>query len=559
MKKHLVTRVLAAAAVLVLTLTSSACSSNSGSGTSGKTLSPADVVAEPEATMGALDTLTKLGLPGSWSEIAYVDSNGDLVLLSAVSAGAADYGTAYTLVYNLATGSTLYRAPSYTMYDGLDGKAKVEGSDTWQAVQLMAMNTFVVTDQDGVSTLYGSDGGFLLRREDETIGVSGFTRRITAGYQTWELLENGSLKEIVPEKLSMASKEITSTDVPYAEDYVHSIDESARTVCVYRKSDGGVAAFYCYPSEAVSCTSCPLNNGNVLLQYREAVEEPEGVVLAESAYDIVDGEGAKWLLHTLILSAESGETTELALPYVVWGIYSRYFCDYYQFMYDREFDFSLQDTVENVAYLKPIRQKHTVTGMEAVVAVVDNDGTMKELTLWQADQYGLPKRIGEDRYVVNTVSERKYLYDGEGKLIGDVTGSTPGSNWIVSDRAVFDYDGDVLLDYGAKGWTLRDQSDTAILFCDEDTDRWYLFGGDKPVEVSATRLDVVPIEAGCVFRDADTGKYTVWGGARKIGTLDAAVIAAQSVEDGGLLFVRNVAGTMDVYFTYNAAWMAARK
>lgn len=557
MKKHLVTRILAAAAVLVLTLTGSACSDSSGS--SGKTLSPADVVAVPEATMGAFDTLTKLGLPGSWSEIAYVDSNGDLVLLSAVSVGAADYGTAYTLVYNLATGSTLYRAPSYTMYDGLDGKAKVEGSDTWQAVQLMAMNTFVVTDQDGVSTLYGSDGGFLLRREDEAIEVSGFTRRITAGYQTWELLENGSLQEIVPEKLSMATKDITGKGVPYAEDYVHSIDESARTVCVYRKSDGGVAAFYCYPSEAVNCISCPLNNGNVLIQYKEAVEEPEGVVLAESAYDIVDGEDEKWLLHTLLLSAENGETTELELPYVVEGIYTRYFCDYFQFMYDGLVDFSLQDTVENVAYLRPIRQKHTVTGMEAVAAVMGNDGTVKELTRWQADQYGLPQRVGEDRYVVSTVSDRQYLYDGEGKLIGDVTGSTLASGWIVSDRAVFDYDGDVLLDYTAKGWTLRDQSDTAILFCDEDTDSWYLFDGDKPIKVPATRLDIVPIEAGCVFRDADTGKYTVWGGARQIGTLDAAVIEAQSVKDGGLLFVRNAAGTMDVYFTYNAAWMETRK
>lgn len=552
MKKHLVTRVLAAAAVLVLALTSSACSSNSGSGTSGKTISPADVVAEPKATMGALDTLTKLGIPGSWSEITCMGTSEDLVLLAAMSA---DTGKPYTLVYNLATGSTLYNYETGVV----ENEGTAAGGSTGQTVQLKPMNTFVVTDQNGVSTLYGSDGGFLLRREDETIEVSGFTRRITAGYQTWELLENGSLQEIVPEKLSMATKDITGKGVPYAEDYVHSIDESARTVCVYRKSDGGVAAFYCYPSEAVRYTSCPLNNGNVLIQYREAVEEPDGVVLAESAYDIVDGEGGKWLLHTLLLSAESGETTELELPYVVDGIYTRYFCDYYQFMYDGVFDFSLQDTVENVAYLQPIRQKHIVTRVENVVAVMGNDGTVQELTRWQADQYGLPQRISEDRYVVSTVSDRQYLYDGEGKLIGDVTGSTLGSNWIVSDRAVFDYDGDVLLDYGAKGWTLRDQSDTAILFCDEDTDRWYLFGGDKPVEVPATRLDIVPIEVGCAIRDTDTGRYTVWGGARQIGTLDAAVTEAQSVKDGGLLFVRNAAGTMDVYFAYNAAWMAARK
>lgn len=553
MKKHLATRVLAVAAVLVLTLTGSACSDSSGS--SGKTLSSADVVAEPKAAMGALDTLTRLGLPGSWSEIACKDSRGDLVLLSAVSA---DTGKPYTLIYNLATGSTLYNYET----GAVENENQAAGGSTGQTVLLKAMNTFVVTDQDGVSTLYGSDGGFLLRREDETIEVSGFTRRITAGYQTWELQENGSLQEIVPEKISMATKDITGKGVPYAEDYVHSIDESARTVCVYRKSDGGVAAFYCYPSEAVSCTSCPLNNGNVLIQYKEAVEEPDGVVLTESAYDIIDEEGGKWLLHTLLLSAESGETTELELPYVVSGIYTRYFCDYCQFLYkevDGVFDFSMQDTVENVAYLRPIRQKHTVTGMETVAAVMGNDGTVKELTRWQADQYGLPKRISKDRYVVSTVSERKYLYDGEGKLVGDVTGSTLASGWIVSDRAVFDYDGDVLLDYGAKGWTLREQSDTAILFCDEDTNSWYLFDGDKPIKVPETRLDIVPIEVGCVFRDADTGKYTVWGGARQIGTLDAAVLDAYVTEDGGLLFVRNAVGTMDVYFTYNAAWMAARK
>lgn len=534
--KHSILQVIALAMMLVLVAAAgSACSAKEGTA-GGKGLSPADVLAEPDAPGGAPDTLTKLGVAGAWRDMEFSEAKGDLVRLSATAEGENGTETPYTLIYNLASGSTLYLAASYE----LD-----EPEDDREPVRLMGMNTYLVVDKTGASTLYGSDGGFLLHRKEEEIRVYDSTRLIKAGYQTWKLLENGSLEEVTTPP-STAMDDVKELEVQrYTEDYVHVILEDAAYVY---EENGRLAAFYRYPAVAVNRRAWALQNGSLLIQYVEAVEEPEGTVLAETDYDLVY-QSAKWRLHTLLLSVETGETTELDFPYVVRDIDTRY-------SYNQN-GVILTDKLDNLAILEPIQQKHIATqAIGSLYAGLTNQGAVQELTRWQADQMGLPLRISKDRYILSTQNERKYLYSGKGKLIADVTGSSVlSARWILTDRAVFDLDGDLLLDYGERDWQWMGASSGGMLFCKEEGSgsRWYLFAGDKPVEVPATSLHNLSYTGCYIFYSEDTDAYSVWGGDKKLGTLDQPLYGMYAVENGVLMFNRNAAGMVDVYYAHNTA------
>lgn len=425
-------------------------------------------------------------------------------------------------------------------------------------------------DSQTLYSLYNQKGEVLLTSEDPIEVEVDYDDDdtaiilVTADQVTYRFNEaTQTLGRVGGQSASLTSSPLEDADVEeVAEGYLTQIGDSEVRVLV--KDTGALAAYYAFPSYADEKAAYSLNGGNVLIQYYVHVPQLDGIEIKDDEYDIeiLSGEeSGKYTMKTLLLSVETGKASEIEFPYLVAGIVTQY---------AKNAELDLVDTVEAVAalYAIPKDKRLDLSEHAAIFATIDNDATVSKLSLVRDDEIDLPELVYEDRFVIRvsgvTDSSRRYLYDGEGNLIGDITGSSLYKEWILSDTGVFDYNGDLLFDYAAANYTVAQKCDTYIVFVGtgKELGSMYLFTGDKNAIVTlATAQDNAVLtwqraSAGCfiIRREKDDGSYIyeLYSNGKVMGTFRHEPEVVHTSDPAMLLQVKQSSKTL-YYLLYSGS------
>lgn len=556
-------------ALLLLLPTLAACSSKD----EGKSILSI-MASTPDGEETSYNAVKPLTLPGLGTQIHVKSCRGDLLSLFSEEESTESFETIYKAqvsVCNIATGETLYTMekssnrhgdlasilPQISLYGcGLFLVAEVtnetELENSWY---FEPEYRYTLRNSEGATLLIGEDKITVTEQYDET------TLEVECDGTTY--LYDGEKGKLEKKKV-IGGASMTSDPVDiggdgvdmYAEGYVFDTDSSY--VRVFEKESGEMVAFYAFPSFASTRNAFPLNNGNVLIQYLVKVPQQDGVALKNSDYDIEkrSSDGSTYYkMTTLLLSAKNGKTSSVKLSYLLDSVGTEYLC-----MQDN--DFGIKEGFRNLAIATPIPSDKLLDSSShaEVVLKMDNDGSATELEYLRGDQLGLPTLVYKNRYLIRAEalgegSNRRYIYNEKGKLIGDVTGSTLLKNWIVSDTGVFDYNGKLLLDMEEKKVRVATLGEDFILFADANGEdgSLYLFTGaddfkflsnsDKMVQVAWDRS-----YGGCFLLSAldEEGQYTykLYCGDKVIGTFDHKPEALVETSAGLLIRIQQEEKTL---------------
>lgn len=467
--------------VLLLLPTLAACS---GSKTSSLDVLPSEHIQQEVPSYNVLKPLT---LPGVGSHVQVQDCRGDLLVLYSEDLSDGKMQDPQLSVYNVATNRIVFTSSQPVMitpyacglFSVSDIRTQTESAPTCE-YRLYDAKGMLLLDSDTEIMVTEADG-------EATVTCDG------VGY--WYDREQGKLER---PSATMNTRPIsTSVTVGYAEDYLFEWD--SERVWVYAKESGKMVAYYAFPSYVTSRRVFPLNNGNVLLQYLVSVTGRDGNAPEDSEYDIErrktydsSSTSSYYTLTTLLLSADSGKASKVEFPYILETVTTAY--------REKGRSTSFGEGTQNLASAVPIPADKLVDDADDARCLLKlgNDASVTRLKKVREDQIGFPVTIYKDRYLVSTTSERTYLYDGEGKLIGDVTDSTRLEHWILSATGLFDYDGERILDLGEAQVKTAATSRDFILFggIGEKAGQLFLFDG---------RGDALTLLA-----DADEKPTVVW-------------------------------------------------
>lgn len=394
-----------------------------------------------------------------------VSHAGDLALFA--DTHTADEGYVVTTDLYLFSGKTntiLYNCSRIDFGD-------TSGYDAYNDVSIIGSNLYMVVEyHDGIfsSTVYNVDNQKLLTSEKE-ITVTG---DILTADNVKCVIDDGQLLPWSPilSGLSMSSDEPDAVQV--TEKYRHQF--TSRTAVVYDEN-GVMKGFYEFPSYADNTAVFPLNNGNVLLQYVVEVKQIDGIKIQPEEYDFEQND-VKYKLYSLLLDAETGKTIALTLDCLISELITRYSLN--------ENGQQVTDKVENIAFIIPIENQQVDTSNE-VWTLMDNDGTTEALEKWVAGQDGNPQLISDGIFVVSTQNGRRYLFDSNRKMIGDVTGSTVRNGYVITNTTVFDCFGHALVDLAADGFTVDTVADSGVWLrktMNGNVTNWLLSDGDLMIK-----------------------------------------------------------------------------
>ena len=183
---------------------------------------------------------------------------------------------------------------------------------------------------------------------------------------------------------------------------------------------------YDVPSNAKDSKIFVLNDGNILIQYSVALPG-----CGTTAYDYYDGE--KYDLVSVIYNVESGEETEASLNFKVTSVRNSI----------TDPDFAEQgykgDAIVNLASIKKVKNSAIANNTE-YVTLSNEAAIVSFLGREIANQNGIAKAIAEDRYEVKDKAGNRFIVNGNGELVGEVTTATTKSYGLVYGNKYYDFD-----------------------------------------------------------------------------------------------------------------------
>lgn len=225
---------------------------------------------------------------------------------------------------------------------------------------------------------------------------------------------------------------------------------------------------YQAPSDALFVMSNQLENGNVLVQYliTETEESKDYTfIVSNNSGGIPKG---KYTLVTKLIK-KSGKVKDLNLDWILMNVMNNEQGDLAEMMgYARGYD--------NLAIAFEIVDERIEDEMSKFKLVkVSNSGKVKgEIKQVIEGQIALNfDFIGTNRWVARDVSEREFLINEKGKVIGEVTGAEDSNAvyFIVAGK-LYDYDLNMVYDYEAAKQHIYDGDDGimrhGVLLEDED-------------------------------------------------------------------------------------------
>ena len=212
------------------------------------------------------------------------------------------------------------------------------------------------------------------------------------------------------------------------DDYTNTYyyDESGDALYVYNTEFALVTEFF-FPMNAEDTDWFVLNNNNVFAQSIIALPDD-----AES-YDVYM-EGTKYDVKSYIINAENGEATYIDFAYIVDEVTR------YSYLDEEEIaEYGIvANSFTNLVELTEIVDK-TLSGDEILADLNDNMEFVAFADQVINAQNDRVYPVAEDRYIVSDDSGKVYLVDGNGNMIGEVTGAdNRNGEYFLEDGKYYD-------------------------------------------------------------------------------------------------------------------------
>jgi len=303
------------------------------------------------------------------------------------------------------------------------------------------------------------------------------------------------------------------------------------TVIIYNV-DFEPVAVWTAPSYAKNLSTFVMNNGAVLVQY--------SVVLDEDAkkFDYYDN-GDKYDLVSFVLSTK-GAVNNAKLDYVVKQLVPNY--DLYDENLEKE-ENVYTDKFENLAVIARIENQLIDTNSVNFDFVLMNNAGKAQKSLKLVDgQIGIPERISEDLFVVQTVYGEAIVNE-KGKVQFAVTEGNVkyfGGYIVVEGRAIYNLEFEVIYDLIEKDAEIAGyEGDTVFVKAGEKKDEKYeilafVNGSDEPESILTWDKTV---ESNKEFAVVDGVGYSIYDPKEKTYTYYAADTTELLTVKGAIAFV----------------------
>lgn len=218
----------------------------------------------------------------------------------------------------------------------------------------------------------------------------------------------------------------------YNDNYYYMLNSTSVIVC-----DHSFNFLYSYsaPSTA-NGNSYVLNDGKVLIQYSIALPEEA------SSYDFyTTGSQIKYDLRTVIVDPEKKKTTELKFDYIIEDLSSSYELN--------KTNENYSDSFENIVYVYPILDKLVDTSSASKeIFYMDNNGKLEySLKMVEGQSASIPKRISNDRYLVDMLDGSRSIIDAEGNVINRINSAVElCGEYFVTNNAIYNLDMELIYD-----------------------------------------------------------------------------------------------------------------
>ena len=427
---------------------------------------------------------------------------------------------------------------------------------TVYTVSLTDVPAFTATATEGAKTtyhVYDAAGNSLSTSKHAKAAPSMFADMVLYGNVLYTIENNGALTkaEDLPEALALRAP----TD--YTDEYFYFY--GANSILVYDRAFQPVTAWYA-PASAEDFNPSFLNNGNVLVQYKQVLDpNAEEYQL----YD-TDEDGtviAKYNLVTKLITPKNGKVKDVDMDYNIQLAISATNLNRQM----GEDNPRLADKVENVAYICPIVDRQVDDSDAACdVVLMDNNGKLgKSVKIADGQRAELPHLIGEDIYLVNTLYGRA-LVNAKGKTLQLINNDDMNivGGYIIGENAVYDLNMEVAYDLAANdAIVIGTMDDTVLIKKGEDFSLAYnviaLRGGEVEMicryeaNVDTTRFVSIAGASCYALYNTAAGEYTYYNAAGDslITTKLLLTVVAESYENGAVV-LSGIDGETPVYYVF---------
>jgi hypothetical protein len=272
-------------------------------------------------------------------------------------------------------------------------------------------------------------------------------------------------------------------------------DKASDSVTVYDE-DFKLLTYWEVPGYADESNVEILNNGDIFAQYT--------YVLAEDSakYDIIDDDGVKYDLTTVIVDAKTGKEKEVKADFIAVSVMNN--AD----LYDKYADNNIYtDDFENIAYIHRIENQRVDDDSQknADIVLFGNDGKLgASLRAFEEQSVALPTKIAENRYFVNLKTGDKYVVDSKNKIIASVSNGTLTlkAGFFVGKKAVYNMNLEVVYDLNKNDATIINSVGDTLFINKKLADDGY-----EIISLRSTGEESVLT----VMKDEDTEFFTVDG------------------------------------------------
>lgn len=406
-------------------------------------------------------------------------------------------------------------------------ESKLESVDAL-SVELIDFDMYIVNKiSNGISTgvLYTLDGKALLNAS--TLITTDYAGHVFAEGKIYEQ-KKGKISETKQTyDVSMTTDELNCQKVNG-----YGVDIKESYVALYNEN-GIQIAYFAFPSDAVGSICRVLNDGSLFIQYLIPVPTAESALPDEKTYDIMQ-DGKYYTLSTVVLSPKGSEKS-IKADFVLTDVYT---AD----ELNTDEGTAVKASVDNIAVVRKIVDKKIdMSASSDEYAVLDNNGSIKYIDKILPGQMGLPRQLSSGYLLVTTRSGRRYLCKSSGSVIGDVTGSTVTSRYVISSTGIFDFSGKCLLNLEKEEKTVAFACDNYILLYGKAEDGkqpdGFLYDGKNITQVTtgSTQTIISATDEFFAVRKDNTGILTIKNAKGEDLCTTASEPTQKAVFDSGIL------------------------
>lgn len=353
---------------------------------------------------------------------------------------------------------------------GYDFFVVVEGSRNNSATSGQAANKATIYNADGVAVA-SSNEAWLQNLADLAQVVRYEANLIQFGSRIYHVDKKGTLSQVMDNPFFGNIPQIDY----FTSKYYYEISE--RSVAVYDKELNCVYTWMPLTSEIDDCSITPISGDRLLIQQFYPLLD------SEAEYDLIMDD-SKYNIDSMIIDVKSGKSATRELDYVLVSAMSPK-----DALSTWDAEYTLPGRIDTYAVVAVIENNRTLDSSNALKTVSINSRTGKiEFEIF-TDLQGTTSQLAEHRYLYRTYNDDRYLIDHKGKIISKInkitsTGSIKkNACYMLFDNKVYDYDLNMVYDYGKLNLDVYQMMGHSILFVDESGDMTLLTGSGELVGI----------------------------------------------------------------------------